>query len=156
MRNRLIEKITNEQQKRELATTDKEKEKCSDRIEQHTLLLDTVGICMFYFITLYYEFKETFETSNSNQRFNFELYYHDKSFKEKLIRATEVLFLELTTRLLVKTAKEANKAANLNNWVRSKSCEPKFLEALREELANQSELEDKYTDYISQFKINNP
>ena len=153
MRNRLIEKIAKEQQKKLSLTDEKDIQSCDKRIEQHTLHLDTVGICMFYFITLYYEFKETFDTSPDNTIFNFEMYYRDKSFKEKLIRGTEILFLELTTSILVKTAKQANKAANLNNWVRSKSCEPKFIEELRDVLANQSKYEDEYNEYVTQFKI---
>ena len=122
------------------------------RIAQLALYSDTVGICMFYFIALYYEFKANFDNSNDSRIYNFDKYYQDKQFKNELIEAAEKLFLALTVKLLVKTASDANKAANVSNWIRSSSCEGKFLEALREELASDLELEQKYIAFIEKYK----
>ena len=62
------------------------------------------------------------------------------------------MFLNLTVKILVKTASEANKAANVSNWIRSAQCEGKFFEALREELASDFEYEQKYQNFINEFK----
>ena len=46
-----------------------------------------------------------------------------------------------TVKIIVKTAAEANKSGNINNWVRGASCEEKFFSALRDELASDFEYE---------------
>ena len=115
--------------------------------------MDTAGICMFYFLALYYEFKASFDSQGDKRVFNFDKYYADKEFRKRMIEATSNLFLALTVKVLVKTANESNKAANVNNWVRSQLCEAKFFDALREEMASDFDLEQKYENYVTEFKI---
>ena len=108
---------------------------------------------MFYFIALYYEFKATFDVPNDNRIFNYEMYYSDKNFKKEMVDAVANLFLALTVKILVKTASDANKATNVNNWVRGSACEQKFFDALRNEIASNLELEEKYNEFLDTFKI---
>lgn len=153
MKSTLTERIAKAQEQKDVATNPDAIKTCEQRISQYSLHLDTVGICMFYFIALYYEFKASFDNNNDNRVFNFEKYYSDKHFKKKMIETTANLFLSLTVKILVKTASEANKAANVNNWVRSSACEPKFFDSLRDEIASNLELEEKYNDFLNEFKI---
>jgi len=149
----LTERITKAQEQKENETNPDTIKNIDARIAQNSLHLDTAGICMFYFISLYYEFKAQFDAKSDKRLFNYDRYYSDKEFKKKLIEASANLFLTLTVKVLVKTASEANKAANVNNWVRSPSCEGKFFEALREEMASNLELEEKYRDFLIEFKV---
>ena len=125
---------------------------CDDRIATNALHLDTVGICMFYFIALYYEFKAQF-SADDNTLYRFDLYYSDKVFKQNLIDNATNLFLSYTVKILVKTAAENGKTGNVNNWVRSAVCEAAFLKALRDEMASDFELESKYIDFCRRFKV---
>ena len=115
--------------------------------------MDTAGICMFYFLALYAEFKACFDNENDCRIFNYDKYYSDKEFRNALIKDTANLFLTLTVKLLVKTAREANKAANVNNWVRNQACEPQFFDALLEEINSDLELKNRYEDFINKYKI---
>ena len=123
-----------------------------DRIATLSLHLDVSGICMFYFIVLYYEFKVQFGDPNDIRMFNYDRYYSDKEFKKNLIDSVTNLFLTLTVKVLVKTATEANRTGNVNNWVRGQMCETKFFEALREELASDFDLEQKFNNFLDKYK----
>ena len=95
---------------------------------------------MFYFISLYYEFKAQFDKKDDTRIFDYDKYYADKDFKQKLITDASNLFLQLTVKILVSTASKANKTANMNNWLRGTTCENKFFEELREQIASELEL----------------
>ena len=153
MKSTLTERIAKAQEQKETATNPETIKSCEQRIAQYSLHLDTVGICMFYFIALYYEFKASFDETDDHRTFNFEKYYSDKQYKKKMVESTANLFLSLTVKVLVKTATEANKAANVNNWVRSSACEPKFFDSLRDEIASNLDLEEKYQNFLNEFKI---
>ena len=153
MKTTLSERVAKAQEQKDAATIPDIIKAAEQRISQASLHLDTVGICMFYFIALYYEFKATFDAPDDNRIFNYEMYYSDKNFKKKMIDAVANLFLALTVKILVKTASDANKAANVNNWVRASACEQKFFDALRYEIASNLELEDKYNEFLDAFKI---
>lgn len=122
-----------------------------DRMATNSLHLDTVGICMFYFIALYYEFKVTFPEPDY-VAFRFDKYYSDKAFRQDLIQSASNLFLAFAVRILVKTATDNGKAGNVNNWVRSSACEGAFLKVLRDEMVVDFDLEQKYKDFCSKFK----
>lgn len=145
-------RINNEKDKKEQCTDAEEMKKIDQRIAEYSSYQDTVGICMFYFISLYYEFKAQFDSSTL-KRFDYDKYYQDKKFKEDLVKSAANLFLTLTVRLLRKTAQEANKDANMNNWVRGSSCQKAFLAALSDELATNLELSDKYDEFVATYKI---
>lgn len=155
MRATLNERIAKAQEQKAKATTADQIKACDDRIATNSLHLDTVGICMFYFVALYYEFKAQFP-EDDNAAFLFDRYYSDKSFRQNLIESATNLFLAYTVRILVKTATENGKAGNVNNWVRSFACEAAFLKALRDEMASDFELENKYQDFCSKFKVISP
>lgn len=153
MRSTFLDRINKAKEQKEKTTNQDDIKNIDARIAQSSLHMDTAGICMFYFLSLYYEFKASFDDQNDARIYNYDKYYQDKEFKKKIIEATATLFLALTVKVLVKTANEANKAANVNNWVRSQACEAKFFEALREEMASDFDLEQKYQSYINDFKI---
>lgn len=153
MKKTFADRISKAREQREKATNPDDIKNIDARISQNSLHMDTAGICMFYFLALYYEFKASFDAQGDNRVFNFDKYYADKEFRKKMIEATSNLFLALTVKVLVKTANESNKAANVNNWVRSQLCESKFFEALREEMASDFDLEQKYENYVNEFKI---
>ncbi len=121
-----------------------------DRIDVNSRYLDTTGICMFYFVALYYEFKAQFE-KEPGKYYKSDMYYSDKKFKEEMISAAATLFLAYTVKILVKTASDNGKAANVNNWVRSANCENAFFTALREEMAADVDLEEKYDTFCSKY-----
>ena len=147
----LTERISKAQEKKESTTNVDELKTIDARINQISQHLDTVGICMFYFISLYYEFKAQFDESGESRIFDYDRIYSDKEFKQSLIQKAANIFLNLTIKILVKTAIESNKSANINNWIRSSSCENRFFEALREELSD-LEFEQKYKEFLDEFK----
>lgn len=106
-------------------------------------------VCMFYFISLYYEFRSQFACDN--KRFNVETFYENKKFKETMIKDASDLFLSLTIKLLKKTAKEANKSGNINNWVRGSAFQDRFAAALDSELSTEMELEEKYNTFVAKY-----
>lgn len=121
------------------------------RINVYSTQLETVGICMFYFVALYYEFKAQF--GGTDIIYNYDKYYSDKTFKSNLISAAANLFLTLTIKILTKTATAANRNGNINNWVRCATCERDFFEALREEIATDMDLQKKYESFVQQYKV---
>lgn len=153
MKKTFAERIAKAKEQKDMATNPDDIKNIDARIAQNSLHMDTAGICMFYFVALYYEFKASFDSQNEKRIFNFDKYYADKEFRKKLIESTSNLFLALTVKVLVKTANESNKSANVNNWVRSQACETKFFETLREEMASDFELEQKYLKFIDEFKV---
>ncbi len=154
MKKTLSDRIKKAQDQKNQSTNPDNIKSAEQRIAQQSLHSDTVGICMFYFIALYYEFKAQFDDSNDTRVYNIDKYYSDKQFRNDLIESAANLFLALTVKILVKTASDANKAANVSNWIRSSNCEAKFFEALREELTVELELEQKYERFVQKYKIN--
>ena len=151
MRKTYNDRIIQAKERKEAATDADQIQKEEERIATNSLHLDTVGICMFYFIALYYEFKAQFPT-DARKIYDYERYYTDKDFRQDLIKNCTNLFLAYTVKILVKTATENGKAANVNNWVRSAACEPAFFKALRDDMASDFELEQKYFAFCENFK----
>lgn len=151
MKDTLADRIARIQEQKEKATTAEEISACEKRIATNALHLDTVGICLFYFVALYYEFKAQFPQGD-NSVFRFDLYYSDKTFRKRLIKSAAELFLAYTVKILVKTATDNGKSGNVNNWIRSVGCETAFLTALRDEMASDMELENKYRAFCKEFK----
>lgn len=151
MKATLTERIVKAQEQKDKATTAEQIKSCEERIATNALHYDTVGICMFYFIALYYEFKAQF-VADEGKAYRFDKYYSDKTFRQNLIEAATNLFLAYTVKILVKTATDNGKSGNVNNWVRSASCETAFLKALRDEMASDFELETKYQEFCDKYK----
>ena len=147
-----VERLNSLQEKKENETNAEQIKLIDSRITTQSLHLDTTGICMFYFVSLYYEFKAQFDKKGDSRIFDYDRYYSDKAFKKNLIEEAANLFLQLTVKVLVATATKAGKTANMNNWVRSATCEPKFFEELREQMASDLELETKYDDFLAKYK----
>ncbi len=151
MKKTLEKRIASAQEQKKNETNLEQLRSIDERIATNALHLDTVGICMFYFIALYYEFKAQFPFSNS-KTYKYDDYYSDKSFKQELIESAVNLFLTNTVKILVKTATDNGKSGNVNNWVRSAACETAFFKALRDEIATELNLEDRYEEFCSKFK----
>ena len=152
-KNELSKMIDNYREAKDKATTTEEIKSNEDRIESTALMLNTVAVCMFYFMCLYYEFKCSFGASGSNAEkiFDFERYYHDREFKNNLIKDASQLFLANTAKVLIETARQKNRTGNISNWVKSKGCEEDFLPRLREEIAYDYSLQDKCTDFWNKY-----
>lgn len=151
MKATLTDRISKAQEQKEKATTAEQIKACEERIATNALHYDTVGICMFYFIALYYEFKAQF-SGDESKLYCYDKYYSDKKFRQSLIESASNLFLAYTVKILVKTATDNGKSGNVNNWVRSAACEAAFLKALRDEMASDFDLETKYTGFCDNFK----
>ena len=102
-------------------------------------------------MALYYEYKALYD-KEKNKSYNYDKYYQDKQFKSSMINDAANLFLAHTVKILVKTANDNNKSANVNNWVRSASCEPAFLQALREDMASDFEIETKFKEFTDKYR----
>ena len=70
-----------------------------------------------------------------------------------MIAATSALFLKGTIVLLAKTARDNHKQGNMNNWARSATCQTAFLEALRDEVSTDFELEENFRAFKKKFAI---
>lgn len=154
MKKTLVSRIENWQTEKQNETNAVRISQLERRIIQSSQHLDTSGICMFYFLALYTEFKATYPYGG-DKSFNYEMYYTDKNYKNRLIDKVSNLFLKWTVQILVKTANEAAKASNMNNWLRSANCEKDFFVALRDTMASDLELEDEYHKFIDEFKFEN-
>ena len=122
------------------------------RIAQLSPVLETVGVCMFYCIATYYEFKAEFDSQTTKKLIDYDKYYNDNKFRLGLINQFADLILMETIKLLNQTAREAKKAGNINNWVRSAACQTKFFEALRNDLIYTPDLRTKYLSFVEQYK----
>lgn len=146
------ERLENFKKNKETASSDEQRKMYDDRITTTSLYLDTVGICMFYFVALYYELKLSYKQDESKD-YNFDKYYSsDKKFKENLISDAANLFLINTIKILVNTAIQNGKSGNINNWIRSSHCEGAFISALRDMVASDFELESKYNDFCNEYR----
>ena len=151
MKKRLVDRIENARQQKDSETNPEKIKALDQRITLNSQHLDTSGICMYYFLALYAEFKEQYNYKN-DALFDYDRYYSDSEFRNKMIKDASGLFLTQTVSVLVKTATDAAKTANMNNWVRSQGCEPKFYDALRNEMASNMDLEDQYHRFVDDYK----
>ena len=147
----LTERRAKQQEKRDQAKTPEEIKSCEDRIASTSLMIDTIGICMFYFVALYYEFKAQF-SDGADGTYNYDRFYSDKSYRAELVKNVVNLYLANTVDILVKTAQENGKSGNVNNWVRSSACEPAFFIALRNNIDINMKLQDDYDDFVNKYK----
>ena len=151
LRKQYKERIATEQEKLEIASDAMEEKNIRERIASFETSLEIVGICMYYFIATYYELQQFEE--DKGKRYDFEKFYQDKEYKQAMVKDTATFFLRLTIEHLKKTAQENGKSANMNNWVRSATCQDAFFNSLREDISlDFITLEDKYKNYMDKYK----
>ncbi len=151
-KSKIAERLKTAIDARDNARNEEEMRQANARIDTYNLNNDTVGICMFYFITFYYELKAQYGSKKTV--YNYDKYYSDKQFRTDMIKDAVNLFLNKTISIIVDTAKENGKSANVNNWVRSAACEGAFLDALRGIVAEDYDLEESYKDFCKKYSFN--
>lgn len=123
------------------------------RIERDTGMLETIGVCMFYFVTTYYEFSAQYGNPWVAMRYDFEKFYQDKMYRKELVENIADFFLVKTVQFLLSTAKENGKSGNINNWVRSAMCQTKYLDALRSAIGFDMNLSSQYEELMKKYKV---
>ena len=108
---------------------------------------------MFYFVTTYYEFNAQYGISWRTKRYDFEKFYTDKNYRKEVVASFADFFLVRTVQVLLNTAKENGKAGNINNWVRSATCQTKYLEKLRSDIGYDMNLPAQYSDLMQKYKV---
>lgn len=149
-----LKKLFNERiDKKELqfqkAETDDEKDNLTEDIKIYRKQIEINNICMFYCITLYYEFKTEFQDVDSNKLFLYDKYYADNTFKNNLIEDFAQLFLTKTIEII---KKESESTSNIGNWIKSSKSQPVFIKKLKDDLALNIKNENLLRDFISKYK----
>ncbi|MDP4143107.1 MAG: AIPR family protein [Bacillota bacterium] len=129
--------------------------KRNENLESIKLLkrqLEINNVCLFYNITLYYEFKTYFDSSLKAEKkiFRYDEYYNrkNKEFKKNLIRKYASMFLEETIEII----RDESGEANISNWIKTQNSENIFLKKLRGTLSLKTEYKFQYQEFIDTFK----
>ena len=116
-------------------------------------MLETIGICQFYYITTYFELTEQSALNFGLKRYDYEKYYQDKLYKGQLLAESANFILMKTIEIINKNAKENGKATNINNWVRSAACQKHFLETLRNDIGFDMDLQTRFDEFVEKYKV---
>lgn len=130
---------------------DDQRSEIQKRIDNISAMYETVGVCMFYFITTYYEFMGQFGTLFKDKRYDFDKFYSDKEYRNKMAKEMADFFLMKTIQVLQKTAMKNGKN-NINNWVRSSQCEKVFLTELRDLINYDPSCKVNYSNLMNTYK----
>ena len=84
-----------------------------------------------------------------DKRYDFDKFYSDKAYRFQLVKEMANFFFVKTVQFLLSTAKDNGKS-NINNWVRSATCEKKYLEALRNNIGFDMNVANEYSDLMTQ------
>ena len=133
------------------AADDDQKAGIQQRLDRDSAMLETIGVCMFYFVTTYYEFMAQFGSLWKDKRYDFDKFYSDKAYRSQLVKEMANFFLVKTVQFLLNTAKDNGKS-NINNWVGSATCEKKYLEALRNNIGFDMNVANEYSDLMTAYK----
>jgi hypothetical protein len=109
------------------------------------------NVSMFYNLTLYYYFKKQFDKrfKAENKKFQFDRFYQKgDSYQKDLIKEFSNLFNMLTIKIIKKLAED-----NPTAFVRARASENLFLKELKEVIADDLSLKDKYQNFIKSFKV---
>lgn len=109
------------------------------------------NINTFYNITLYYEFKRQFDSilNAETKKFDYAKFYdRDKTYETELVKA----FSDFITTVTIDIIKELG-LSDPAKFVRAKNSQDQFLNKLSEKLTINTELQDKYADFITKYKI---
>ena len=120
-------------------------------LSQYGKINDTIGICMLYFVTTYYQFLTLHGDEHNEYRYDFDKFYSSKQYREEVVKDASSLFLMRTVNTLIKGA-DANVVSNMNNWVRGKKCPECFKDDLSKSLTQDIELVDKYHEFMNKYK----
>lgn len=133
----------------EKTATDEEREILVDDIKTYQTQIEINNICMFYCITLYYEFKTEFQDKDLNKFFLYEKFYSDNTFKNNLIEDFSQIFLTKTIEII---KKESESTSNISNWIRSAKSQAPFIKKLKNDLALDISHENKFVIFINKYK----
>ena len=89
--------------------------------------------------------------SMKDKRYDFDKFYSDKACRSQLVKEMANFFLVKTVQFLFSTAKDNGKS-NINNRVRSATCEKKYLEALRNNIGFDMNVASEYSDLMTAYK----
>lgn len=109
------------------------------------------NVSMFYNLTLYYYFKKQFDKrfKAENKKFQFDRFYQKRdSYQKDLIKEFSNLFNMLTIKIIKKLAED-----NPTAFVRARASENLFLKELKEVIADDLSLKDKYQNFIKLYKV---
>lgn len=148
--------MIDELEQKKVGASPEEVNNITDMISQHARRMDTVGICMVYFVAAYANLGQQFGGPFKSKRYDYDRYYSQKDYREKFIKEASRLFLAETVKILIKTATENHKEANMNNWVRSKTCPKLFLSGLNSEISSDPfGYREKFENFMETFKVVN-
>lgn len=152
LKKKLQERIDNLEEKKENALPD-EISSIVNKVNGYSRKIETMGVCMVYFVTAYYDLCMEFGGAYQKKRFDYEKYYSDKKYKMTFIEEAANFFLMKTVDILIATADTNNKGANINNWVRSQTCEAEFLRKLDDLISSDFSIENNFTAFMNKYKI---
>ncbi|MCR5106715.1 MAG: AIPR family protein [Lachnospiraceae bacterium] len=142
-------KRINEAQEQIEKCDESKKSKYESSIASYEKLKAIANICVFYCVAYYYGYKEDFPNADKNLHYRYEDFYSDKIFQNQLIEGFRDLFLVGT----IESIKDVTASTpNLNTWVRDKKSTGVFLDKIEERLQIDMSLENKYKEYIKNFK----
>jgi len=153
LRSKIQERLDAERAQYEAESDPEQKNSIQTRIDRDSNMLEAIGVCMFYFVTTYYEFNAQYGSSWSTKRYDFEKFYTDKNYRREVVASFADFFLVRTVQVLLNTAKENGKAGNINNWVRSATCQTKYLEKLRSDIGYDMNLPTQYDELMRKYKV---
>lgn len=138
-----------------VSATTEAKEEIERKKVAYSQILDTIGVCMVYFVTSYYEFNLEFGADFNGRRYDYDRYYSDKNYKKEMVGSFAEFLLSETVTILITTAEANNKQSNMNNWVRGKACEEAFKAELVKKIANEIKMERLYKEVMEKYKTVN-
>lgn len=153
LKSKINNRLTEEREQFDKETDIEQKSQIKTRIDRDDSMLEAVGVCMFYFVSTYYEFIAQYGSPWKAFRYDFEKIYQDKNYKQEIVSAFADFFLVKTVEILILTAKENGKSNNINNWVRSSTCQTKFFEKLRSNIGFDMSLSSKFEELMQRFKV---
>ena len=131
-----------------------EKDNIDIMISMYSRTMDTIGICMVYFVAAYANMGSQFGSLYKNKRYDYEKYYGDKKYRADFVKEAADLFLMETVNILISTAVDNHKESNMNNWVRGKLCPTLFIPGINKAIAlNPFAFQKRYESFMEKYKI---
>lgn len=128
-----------------------EKESASRAIEFQKKFKQINNVNTFYNIALYFEFKRQFDAliDAQEKKYNFDLFYsRDKTYEQELIQEFASLFTTETNNIIFEEGKD-----DPPKFTRSFGSQKKFFDKLTQKISVNLELQNKYSQFITRFKI---
>ncbi|GAF65510.1 hypothetical protein BTS2_2408 [Bacillus sp. TS-2] len=131
---------------------DDEQQNINEFINNYITQLAINNICLFFCISLYYEFKAQFdENIYKGKTFNYSAFYNrNNRLRDDLVESFSQLFLSKTIEIIKSESSGTN---NVGNWIRSKKAEDLFMKKLRHDLSVNLSYGKQYRDFVSEFKV---